>query len=170
MLENIDKIIEFVTLLATVLFAICRSNSNIKRKIDEHMNPNGGSSLRDAIDRIESKIQTLEATQRALLDLHEAEAGHFLASKDGHFFWVSDKFSEIMDREREDCLNLEWIKGIEESSQMAVYTNWGFAKNTTSIATFTFVSKSGLSIKLRAVPITNDKEKLLGFVGNIKVI
>jgi len=170
MLENIDKIIEFVTTIATVLFVICRSNSNIKKKIDEHLKPNGGSSVRDALDRIEIKLTHLEASQRAILDLHEETAGHFLAGKDGHFFWVSDKFSELMDLEREDCLGLDWIKAIKESEQMGMFSNWSFVKNTKSTATFSFTTRHGIDIIFRSVPVLDHKDSLVGFVGNIKPI
>ena len=170
MLENIDKIIEFVTMLSTVLFVICRSNANVKKKIDEHLKPNGGSSIKDALDRIEAKLQTVEATQRALLDLHEADAGHFLTESDGSFFWVSDKFSEIMDIVREDCLGLDWIKAIKESEQMAMYSNWAFIKNTKSTANFTFSTKSGVSVLFRSVPVIDPKDRIVGFVGNIKPV
>jgi len=170
MLENIDRIIEFVTTLATVLFVICRSNSNIKKRIDEHLTPNGGNSVRDIVDRIDQKLMTLEATQRALLDLHEENAGHFLANKDGHFFWVSDKFSEIMDREREECLALEWLKSVSASDEILVFGNWDFATNTSAASNFSFTTKHGVRILLRSVPVLDQKDKTLGFVGNIKVI
>ena len=168
MLENIDRIIEFVTTLATVLFVICRSNSNIKKRIDEHLTPNGGNSVRDIIDRIDRKLMTLEATQRALLDLHEENAGHFLAGKDGHFFWVSDKFSEIMDREREECLGLEWIESTHESEKVAVFSNWSLATNNATASNFSFTTKHGLRVRLRSVPVLDQKDKPIGFVGNIK--
>jgi len=170
MLENIDRIIEFVTTIATVLFVICRSNSNLKKKIDEHLTPNGGNSVRDIIDRIDRKLMTLEATQRALLDLHEENAGHFLAGKDGHFFWVSDKFSEIVEREREDCLGLEWIEAANEAQKVVVFSNWGLATNNATTSNFSFTTKHGLRIQLRSVPVLDQKDKPIGFVGNIKRI
>jgi len=170
MLENIDRIIEFVTTLATVLFVICRSNSNLKKKIDEHLTPNGGNSVRDIIDRIDRKLMTLEATQRALLDLHEENAGHFLAGKDGHFFWVSDKFSEIMDREREECLGLEWIEAAHGTEKVAVFSNWSLATSNATASNFSFTVKHGVRIQLRSVPVLDQKDKPIGFVGNIKEI
>ena len=157
-------------MLSTVLFVICRSNANVKKKIDEHLKPNGGSSVRDALDRIEIQLTQLEASQRAILDLHEETTGHFLAGKDGHFFWVSDKFSELMDIEREDCLGLDWIKAIKESEQMAMYSNWAFIKNTKSTANFTFSTKSGVSVLFRSVPVIDSKDRIVGFVGNIKPV
>ena len=170
MLENIDRIIEFVTTLATVLFVICRSNSNIKKRIDEHLTPNGGNSVRDIIDRIDRKLMTLEATQRALLDLHEENSGHFLAGKDGHFFWVSDKFSEIVDREREECLGLEWLKSVASAEEVLVFGNWDFATNTGAPSNFSFTTKTGVRILLRSVPVIDQKDEIIGFVGNIKAI
>jgi len=113
---------------------------------------------------------TLEATQRALLDLHEENAGHFLADKDGHFFWVSDKFSEIVEREREDCMDLEWIKSAQEAEQMAVFNNWGFSVNTSAAASFNFNHKHGVCVLFRSVPVLDQKDQKIGFVGNIKPI
>ena len=170
MLENIDKIIEFVTMLSTVLFVICRSNSNIKKRIDEHLSPNGGSSLRDAIDRIESKLSNLEGTQLAALDLNSEGSGHFLSDKRGDLFWVSDKFAEVMDREREECLGAEWFKGISNADEVLVFNNWQLRVNTGESISIDFDTKAGSRVQLKAVPIIDQKEVLLGFVGNVKVL
>jgi len=170
MLENIDKIIEFVTMLTTVLFVVCRSNSNLKKKIEEHMTPNGGSSLRDAIDRIENKLATLEATQLAALDLNSEGAGHFLADKSGNVFWVSDRFAEVMDLEREECLGVEWVKGVSNAHEVFVFSNWRLRVNTGESISIDFDTKAGSSVRLKAVPIVDQKEKVLGFVGNVKVL
>jgi len=170
MLENIDRIIEFVTTLATVLFVICRSNSNIKKRIDEHLTPNGGNSVRDIVDRIDQKLMILEATQRALLDLREDIVGHFLADKDGHFFWVSDKFSEIMERERDECLGMEWIKSVEPAEEVGVFSNWRLKVNTGEASNFSFTTDSGRRVDFRSVPVLDQKDKIIGFVGNLKII
>ena len=168
MLENIDRIIEFVTTIATVLFVICRSNSNIKRKIDEHLTPNGGNSIKDHLTRIEQKIDSVDATQKALLDLQEESTGHFLSTAKGDLFWVSDIFCELMDLERKECLGATWFKGVSNQDQATVYQHWNLKLDTRGIADIHFTTRSGRQLKLKAVPIIDSKNNLLGFVGNVK--
>ena len=168
MLENIDKIIEFVTMLSTVLFVICRSNANVKKKIDEHLKPNGGSSVRDALDRIEKKLMTVDATQRALLDLQSNSLGHFLADRKGHFFWVSDKFAQSMALRRQECLGLGWVKAVSSTDEVRVFNTWDVRVTTGNPANIPFTTKSGAKLNFRAVPIFGDNDIVIGFVGNIK--
>ena len=168
MLENIDKIIEFVTMLTTVLFVVCRSNANVKKKIDEHLKPNGGNSIKDHLTRIEAKIDSVDATQKALLDLQEESSGHFLTTSSGEFFWVSDIFCELMDLERQECLGTKWFKGISEKHRAVVHQHWNLQLDTRGTAHIDFTSSSGNQLRLKAVPIIDSKDNLLGFVGNIK--
>jgi hypothetical protein len=171
MLENIDRIIEFVTTLATVLFVICRSNSNLKKKIDEqthHLVPNGGNSLRDVVDRIDARVQHLEATQRALLELQQVQAGHFLANKRGELIWVSDMFSQLLDVDKDECLKDDWLKGVALADQVGLFNSWGFKVRTGQPFSYTFNSASGQQLEMYAVPIINDKKEVLGFIGSIK--
>jgi len=171
MLENIDRIIEFVTMLTTVLFVICRSNSNIKKKIEEQTSqlfPNGGNSLRDVVDRIDKRLVTLEATQRALLDLQEEDAGHFLADKCGSIFWVSDKFAAILELDKEECLGVEWLKGVAETHKLSVFSTWKLKVNTGEAAHIRFDNKAGLPITLNSVPVIDPQDEVIGFVGKIK--
>lgn len=170
MLENIDKIIEFVTMLSTVLFVICRSNANVKKKIDEHLKPNGGSSVRDALDRIEKKLSAVEATQLALLDLQEESSGHFLANEKGSLFWVSDRFSEIVELDRPHCLGSGWLESIPDEQRISFYQNWSYQINTRDSIPINLTLRSGILIRFRAVPIVDPTDTLIGFVGNIKVV
>lgn len=170
MLEHIDKIIEFVTMLTTILFVICRSNANVKKKIDEHLKPNGGSSVRDALDRIEKKLDLVEATQRALLDLQEESAGHFLSDEKGQLFWVSDIYCSLMEAERDDCLGAKWLKFVATKDQPTVHQHWKLSLDTRSPVDITLNSSESKELRLRAVPVISNTDKLLGFVGNIKPI
>lgn len=170
MLENIDKIIEFVTMLTTVLFVVCRSNANVKKKIDEHLKPNGGNSIKDHLTRIEAKIDSVDATQKAMLDLQEESTGHFLATSSGEFFWVSDKFCELMGIERKECLGTKWFKAVSETHRATVHQYWNLNLDTRGIANINFTSSTGKELKFKAVPIIDSKDTLLGFVGNIKPV
>jgi hypothetical protein len=171
MLENIDRIIEFVTTLATVLFVICRSNSNLKKKIEQQtyqLVPNGGNSLRDVVDRIEKRVDHLEATQRALLELQQVQAGHFLANKRGEFIWVSETFAKLLELDKEECLKHEWLKGIAPTHQVSLFNSWGVKVRTGQPFSYNFDSAAGLQLEMHAVPIVNDKDEILGFIGSIK--
>lgn len=172
MLENIDRIIEFVTTIATVLFVICRSNSTLKKKLDEQAHqlvPNGGNSLRDVVDRIDARLSHLEATQRALLELQEMNAGHFLANKRGEFIWVSDRFGLLLDLDKEECLKDEWLKGVALSDQVSLFNSWGVKVRTGQPFIYTFKTPAAKELDIYAVPIINDKDEVLGFIGSIKL-
>jgi len=171
MFEHLDRIIEFVTTLATVLFVICRSNSNLKKKIDEqthHLVPNGGNSLRDVVDRIEKRVLHLEATQRALLELHQVQAGHFLANKSGEFIWVSDKFGQLLDLDKEECLKHEWLRGVSANDQVSLFNAWGVKVRTGQPFTYDFISAAGVQLTMHSVPIVSEQDEVLGFIGSVK--
>lgn len=172
MLENIDRIIEFVTTLATVLLVVCRSNSKLKKSIEQQTHqlvPNGGNSLRDVVDRIESRLLHLEATQRALLELQEMDAGHFLANKRGEFIWVSDRFGVLLDVEKEECLKYEWLKAISPNDQVGLFNSWRVKIQTGQPFLYTFDTISGKNLDIYVVPIINNNEEVLGFIGSIKL-
>lgn len=102
------------------------------QQLMSEMHPNGGGSLRDAIDRIDQRSRCLEE-QLSLVRLKLRVSGifdtkpAFAADKDGKFTWVSPAYEEIVETPLLSVLGDGWINGVHQDDRDKVFYSWRFA-------------------------------------------
>ncbi len=135
--------------------------------IEAEMKPNGGGSLRDAIDRIHAITLRLDQRQRNFFQFDPN--GIFEMDATGQIIWVNRAYLDIIHRHPEDILGFGWRSCISEHDRHRVITEWEYAVKDKR----DFVVKMGLlsmegeevPVEARALRMLDDKGNLIGHLG-----
>jgi PAS domain-containing protein len=136
---NVKKMYAAVdTLQATV-------NSLLKE-----LTPNGGSSLRDAINRIETDIKQVKFLNKTHLD-HAVPTAMFTSDGNGICNWVNRACCEFYDTHPGDLIGTGWENYIEQSERSYVRTEWFRAVNEERAfdMTYTVIAADNIKRKVR---------------------
>ena len=95
--------------------------STVKKISDEFKN-NGGSSLKDQIDKLTKSTDTILYRQRWILENRQEPI--FETDEHGNFTWGNDSLTRLTDRTFKDLKGNNWINALEESSRALVSENW----------------------------------------------
>jgi len=90
------------------------------------MKPNGGSSLRDQINRIEGRQLYLDGRSKAMLN--EDENGVFETTKDGNCTWVNRRMIRMTGRSFEELKGHGWMNTVHPDDRESVEEQWDSAK------------------------------------------
>jgi len=91
-------------------------------KISSEFKTNGGKSLRDQINDLQSSTKTILYRQRWILDNREEPI--FETDEHGNFTWVNDAFARLTDRPFRDLQNNNWINCLKEDSREEISESW----------------------------------------------
>ena len=91
-------------------------------KISSEFKTNGGKSLRDQINDLQSSTKTILYRQRWILDNREEPI--FETDEHGNFTWVNDSFARLTDRSFRDLQNNNWINCLKEDSREEISESW----------------------------------------------
>lgn len=97
------------------------------RKIIYEFRPNGGSSMKDALDRIEHKL-TVDFQRRRIMDM-DAPNGIFETDINGHFKYVNRTLCKMLNRTPEELYGNGWVSCISPAQRKDVYAEWTSAIN-----------------------------------------
>jgi PAS domain S-box-containing protein len=91
-------------------------------KISDEFKNNGGSSLKDQIDKLTKSTDTILYRQRWILDNRQEPI--FETDEQGNFTWVNDSLTRLTDRTFRELKGNNWINCLEESSRAKVSDSW----------------------------------------------
>ena len=84
--------------------------------------PNGGSSMKDQLNRLESDMALANERQRArMLDTPEMI---FETDAEGHCVWVNRTYSKAVQRSLTELLGHGWVNGIAVHDRERVVSEW----------------------------------------------
>lgn len=86
------------------------------------LKPNGGSSIRDVLDRLDSRTRLLEERQRAGMDLNPAP--FFEADAEGHCVFVNRAWSELTGIRLDEALGSGWLNSVHRDDRERVLDEW----------------------------------------------
>jgi len=89
------------------------------------LRPNGGSSLRDAVDRVESVVILNQNTQKAILDL--LNSGFFLTDAEGEFVHVNLHWQYLTGINVIDAMGHGWILAVHPDDRVELMEQWDMA-------------------------------------------
>lgn len=202
--QGLDKAEKIVAITAGVLAIIGAFYAFIKiawyvfkkllliEEVLKEFKPNCGSSMRDAIDRIEveTKQQTIkidsvnrktERHEQVLWNLiQDSRCGVFETDENGKFIKVNQTYLRMLGVSQEDCLGNNWINQIAEEDRQRVALLWDdvVARNRAVETTMRMAHSDGhkFTVTFRARPmlitmtgIKSDK-MVSGWTGSITVI
>jgi hypothetical protein len=140
-------------------------------RLSEELRPNGGTSLRDAINRIEGNMATVQAKMRMMF--RHSEVNAFEANIAGEWTCVTGDFADRVGFEDEQLLGFGWMNAIHPSDQDRVYTEWikAIDQNRDWLCTFaTRHAETGLTMehRVRAHRVLRNGE-LCGYLGILEL-
>lgn len=101
---------------------------NVNLKVDQlmsEMKPNGGSTMRDALNRMETELLTQGQFQRAVVS--DAESGVMQLDKEGNCIWANRTFTRMMGRSLDEILGRGWVNTIAPAERDHVLLQWDAA-------------------------------------------
>lgn len=140
--------------------------------IAKTLSPNGGSSIRDAIDRIERRQVAMEYRERAVLS--ESSLPVFQTNDRGECIWVNNAYRRLVGKTSEQLMGRGWENILHVSDQARISEEWDLAiKNKRDFESdYLIVNKeTGVSTKIRCrATVMKDDGKCIGWFGVIKTV
>lgn len=151
--------------LGTTIAAVFIGGYVAMRKIMAQLKPNGGSSLRDAVDRIDKNLLLLQAQFRGKLDLEGA--GYFITDAEGKCVWVSQVWSSLTGTSLQQAMGDGWVRGIHDDDRATVFDQWRMS--TAADLPFAMSYKTALGIRVdgRSIKLPDASGSTQGYLGSL---
>ena len=89
------------------------------------LQPNGGASVRDSLNRIELRQVLQEQRQKAILS--DMSVGVFETDNEGEFVWVNRKYLRMTGRAPDEVKGSGWINTVAHRDRERIVTAWNKA-------------------------------------------
>ena len=89
------------------------------------LQPNGGASVRDSLNRIELRQVLQEQRQKAILS--DMSVGVFETNDEGEYVWVNRKYLRMTGRAPDEVKGSGWINTVAHRDRERVVTAWNKA-------------------------------------------
>lgn len=140
--------------------------------ISTEFRPNGGSSLRDAINRIEEKITLNE--QKTIALIKSFPIGTWISDKNGKYVDVNKSLCKIIGRTESEIKGDNWSNWVHPSEKEEVFEEWQkcIHNDLNFDMEFRYVlpNKSIQKVHATAYQLKNEKGDLVGFLGTLEAI
>jgi PAS domain S-box-containing protein len=160
--------------MITEIYNVAMDASSIHEIIKKELSTNGGSSLKDAINRIESRLSIQDGKSRATLSLLDSPIWE--SDEDGNCVWVNRAYRRITGYDIDSVKDMGWISIIAPDSREAVQEEWinAIRDRRHFSLTYNIITSFGkiLPVDGEGYPIyTNDKSKnnVKGHIGILLV-
>lgn len=140
-------------------------------KIFEELTPNGGTSVKDKIDKIDTSLTYVSERLRAYLaDVSEA---HFETDAQGNYIRVNRTYTRLVGREPSEVLGKGWHNCIYQDDRESVIQAWedSIDDSRELVIRFRFETPSGEIVPVRGTSykMISDTGEVIGFLGKIIV-
>lgn len=134
--------------------------------------PNHGSSLRDAIDRIDRRLHFLDQQTRVLLA--DDTRPIFISDSKGEYIWCNKAYLHLTGRTMEDVLGYGWKNCIPNNERANVIAEWqaALSEKRDFRLRYSFERPNGelVAIECQANTIhIHQNDLLLGHVGTLRL-
>jgi PAS domain-containing protein len=139
-------------------------------KISSEFKTNGGKSLKDQINDLQTSTKTILYRQRWILDNREEPI--FETDEHGNFTWVNDAFARLTDRPFRDLQNNNWINCLKEDTREEITVSWNVAmenKRTFEHILFVVDSKNRV-FSTKCIASRQEDGKYIGSFTNVEKI
>jgi len=134
--------------------------------------PNGGSSVRDALNRIEHSVALTNERQRArMLDSVDMV---FETDSEGNCIWVNRTYARITNRLPAELLGHGWVNAIAAEDRNHVTEGWytSTRENREFDMEFSFATPEGVKIpaRVRSYKMKDTHDETLGYLGTVTLL
>lgn len=148
-------------------FIIMEQNTQILKELY----PNGGGSLRDAINQLHMR-QTM-INDRLLNIMDHDKTPIFETDSNGAIVWVNNAYIIVTGRPMQELLGYGWINGVYEPDRERVSTQWDLAieEKRTFELTYSYQNIDGsvYTAFVRATPVRSSGQ-LVGWTGYVTLL
>jgi PAS domain-containing protein len=145
-------------------------------KIDQiyyELTPNEGGSVKDKIDKINTKVDYVSERQKSILQEHEYALVETNAK--GEVTWVNRTYTRLVQRERSEVMRTGWINVIAKEDRERVWKEWEYAvKDERELNIyFNFETPEGTKIPVKAksyILTSPDDNDILGYLACVEVL
>lgn len=132
------------------------------------LRPNGGSSVRDAIDRIERAVQL--GAQRSYALVSALELAVWESDAAGGCIWASPKLCEMWGLSCDEMRGHGWITGIAERDREIVRAEWDRAVREKRRFSLVYRSAAGVRLRGQSICVRDPHGAVIGHVGTLTKI
>lgn len=169
------------------MYKAFKNHINTVERISEEFRPNGGSSLKDAINRLELsnkeikedihivkiESQKVGAKQWALVATQKDPV--FETDEDGAFIRVNTMYANLVERSFDELRDWGWENSIHPEDKRMVFEAWSDAVKKHKSFELQFriiasVSKKQHRVMCVANPYFNTSGDLLGYIGRYVIV
>ncbi len=134
-------------------------------KVEAELSPNGGSSIKDSISRIEAACVFAAGK---LSNLASAlDIGIFETDATGSCLSVSEKWTRLTGVSQDDAKGWGWVGGIAIEDQKRIRREWESSVKESRRFTAVYKTVIGKTIKATASPVKLNTGAILGYVGMV---
>lgn len=140
-------------------------------KIAAELVPNSGSSLRDAVDRIEAWLLWVDGRAKALME-GDRTAAMFETNRDGDLKWANQTFVTWTGLPVTVLYGGGWSNAVHKSCRDWVYDEWLHTVEDEREFSLHFYLTDRMGAKIpvlaHAYPMRDAKKEVLGYVGILR--
>jgi PAS domain S-box-containing protein len=144
--------------------------------ISHEISPNCGSSMKDALKRIENQLVDLERSvsfsEQMLKALHmDSSNGLFVADDRGEFIWANRTLCNMVGRSTESLLGNGWVLGIAPEYREAVAAEWNsslqYERDFEICCDMVHTEGRTTNVYIKAYLMRNSQKQVLGYLGMV---
>lgn len=171
-LTEISIAIGTIIINVVIFLRALHKNTQTLHDVKKELSPNCGSSLSDAVGRIETEVTKLSHWMSAFQNLYDQPI--YKCNEHGSNFWVNNAYTRLVGVYPTDLEGHGWLAHIADADRQRVRDEWESAvkESRNFDLLYHVVNKiSGKSTEVRGVayPILV-KNKLSGFIGTLTVL
>jgi len=157
--------------IAAIVGVIARKGHKLVQKVHAQLVPNGGSSVRDSLDRIEDRLSFADARAKVLLGA--SNVALLEADPDGLLVTASPAFLALTGRVSDDLLGNGWMETVNSNERPDVVVDWRSAIEHRRAFDRTFgvtrLDGSIVRVRVRCKPVhgSEPRKKLIGYLGTL---
>ena len=141
----------------------------LKSKIEtiyKELTPNGGGSIKDAINRVQGAVGRMEKRQKCWLQIHDKAV--FETDSAGNLTWANREYLGLLGATFEEVEGRGWRNFLASDSTFEQWTR-AVADKRDFNACFSFRRKSGEMVPacVESLAMKDERGELLGYVGNV---
>lgn len=140
--------------------------------IFDEMTPNGGTSIKDRIERMDTGLSLVQEIQQAMAA--DTKAVLFRTDANGDCVWVNRTYTRTVGRDLSEILGHGWQNTIAQDDRERVVTEWYNAveENREFILDYSFETPEGEKtlVRGRGYKLVDSKGDLLGYWGNCQIL
>ena len=141
-------------------------------RIFEELTPNGGSSVKDKIDRMDSGLALVQQVQQAMAA--DTKAALFRTDSEGNCVWVNRTYTRTVGMNMSEILGHGWQNGISQDDRDDVVTEWykSVEENREFSMNFNFETPDGIKTlcKCRSYKLVDSRGELIGYWGHCQIL